>query len=722
MSERRRFLVLIAIMVAVALITTAAAIRILYIAAVTEQHNRLVETAQSQARLIEAVARFDAAYSQDYPAGARQATISQIVDAHNQYKGFGETGEFTLAQLAADSIVFLLSHRHYDLEHPRPVPFDSDLAEPTRRALSGESGTLMGLDYRGQLVLAAYEPVGELDLGIVAKIDMAEIRAPFWRAGIVVAVIAVLVIALGGWIFLQVSNPIITRLEGSVARLQKSEAKNRALINAIPDGLFIFDHEGTFLEFEPADEFVTVIPPEQFLGRNIREILPADVASQSLEKLQEAITTGEPAIFEYMLPMDGEEKYFESRQVRMGSNEVLGIVRDITEHKRADIALKESENRHRLLFNVGDDALFVYHLTEEGPGKLIEVNDVVCERLGYSREELLNLTVADISKLEPAALKAGFKRLLHEKQIRLETVHVARNGREIPVEVSANLFALDGRTAVLSIARDITKRLKAEQERERLLMTLKEKNDDLEQIVRISSHDLRSPLINISGFAGVIDRNIERAVKMLSAPGKEDEAGRQLQPLLEIDTREAVEHISKGARRMESLISGLLRLMRLGKMDVEIQQLDMNALLGEITQSFSYQIEQAGVQVEIGDLPPCCGDRLQIGQVFSNLFDNALKYLDAERSGVVRVSGQQTGRLVEYCVEDNGIGIAPKHYDLVFQLFHRMHPSKTTGEGVGLTLIKKIIDRHGGQIRLESEPGEGSRFYVTLPIKAGAEQ
>jgi PAS domain S-box-containing protein len=401
---------------------------------------------------------------------------------------------------------------------------------------------------------------------------------------------------------------------------------------------------------------------------------------------------------------------------------VLGIVRDITEHKYADNALKESENRYRLLFNIGNDALFVYHLTEKDPGKFIEVNDIACERLGYSREELLNLTVADISKLDPGALKTEFKRLLQEKQINLETVHITRDGREIPVEVSANLFALDGRTAVLAIARDITKRLKAEEERERLLTTLKGKNDDLEQIVHISSHDLRSPLVNITGFAGVVDRNIEQAVEMLSGSGKKDAALGQLQHLLEIDTRKAVEHISQGTRRMGSLISGLLRLMRLGKMDIEIQQLNMNALLGEIMHSFSYRIEQAGVQVEIGDLPSCNGDQLQVGQVFSNLFDNALKYLDAERSGVIRVSGQQTGRLVEYCVEDNGIGIAPEDNDRVFQLFHRMNPPATAGEGVGLTLIKKIIDRHGGQVWLESVAGEGSRFYVSLPVKAGGEE
>ena len=156
MGERKRFFLLILIMAATSLIVVGIAISLLYRAAIQEERSRLVETAESQARLIEAVARFDTVYSKDYPEGAEKATLSQIVDAHKRYKGFGHTGEFTLARHEGDHMVFLLSHRHFDLENPKPVLFNLPLAEPMRRALSGLSGTVIGLDYRGENVLAAY--------------------------------------------------------------------------------------------------------------------------------------------------------------------------------------------------------------------------------------------------------------------------------------------------------------------------------------------------------------------------------------------------------------------------------------------------------------------------------------------------------------------------------------------------------------------------------------
>ena len=184
MDERRRILFLLLIMTSVALVVSGISITLLYRATLEEEQARLVETAQSQARLMEAVARFDAVYNVDYPEGPEAATLSQIRDAHENYLGFGETGEFTLAKREGDLIVFLLRHRHADLDLPLPVPFGSELAEPMRRALSGQSGTVVGLDYRGETVLAAYEPVAKLDLGIVAKIDLAEHRAPFVTAGI----------------------------------------------------------------------------------------------------------------------------------------------------------------------------------------------------------------------------------------------------------------------------------------------------------------------------------------------------------------------------------------------------------------------------------------------------------------------------------------------------------------------------------------------------------
>lgn len=220
MSERRRIFYMTLIMVVVALAAAAVSIGVLYQAAFEEQKARLIETAQSQARLIESIARFDAQYSRDYPEGPWEATLSQIREAHENYEGFGETGEFTLARREGNFIVFLLSHRHFDLQDPDPVSFDSELAEPMRLALDGFSGTVEGLDYRGELVLAAHEPIAELNLGIVAKIDMAEVRQPFIQAGILVGIIVIGLILVASIVFLRMSNPIIKRLEDSLETLK----------------------------------------------------------------------------------------------------------------------------------------------------------------------------------------------------------------------------------------------------------------------------------------------------------------------------------------------------------------------------------------------------------------------------------------------------------------------------------------------------------------------
>ena len=213
MTDRKRLFALILIMTGVSLAVAAIAIYVLYGAAFDEASDRLVETAQSQARLVEAVARFDSVHTKDFPGGHASATLAQIIDAHEHYQGFGRTGEFTLARREGEQIVFVLSHRHDDLENPKPVPWNSEIAEPMRRALNGRSGTCIALDYRGQRVLAAHEPVSELDMGIVAKIDLAEVRTPFVTASLVTLGSAAVVVVLGSLLFVYVSNPMIRRLE-----------------------------------------------------------------------------------------------------------------------------------------------------------------------------------------------------------------------------------------------------------------------------------------------------------------------------------------------------------------------------------------------------------------------------------------------------------------------------------------------------------------------------
>ena len=234
LGPRKRILLLIIIMIVIVMVAESIFMGILYRTAINEERTRLVEIAKSQARLIEAIARFDKAYSNDYPFGSRAATLHQIKDAHSRYGGFGQTGEFTLSMKKKGWIIFLLNHRHYDLNNPQPVAWDSDLAEPMRLALSGKSGTIIGLDYRGKEVLAAHEPVGELDLGIVAKIDLSEIRAPFLKAISLSAVIAIGFILAGVAIFFKLTDPIIKQLQSTVGQLEKALSEVRTLKGIVP--------------------------------------------------------------------------------------------------------------------------------------------------------------------------------------------------------------------------------------------------------------------------------------------------------------------------------------------------------------------------------------------------------------------------------------------------------------------------------------------------------
>lgn len=224
MTARNRVIALISIMASIVLLVESAAIGFLYHTAIKEQGNSLRETAKSQARFIEAVAR----------SGGADIALRQMSDAYSHYQGFGKTGEFTLAKKQGDQMVFLLSHRHFDLGNPRPVPFSSNLSEPMRWALSGKSGTVIGPDYRGEKVLAAYEPVAELDWGIVAKIDIREVRQPFIVAALMSGGIGLIAIGIGCALFIFLTNPLIRKLAKTIEELQNALNKVKLLSGLLP--------------------------------------------------------------------------------------------------------------------------------------------------------------------------------------------------------------------------------------------------------------------------------------------------------------------------------------------------------------------------------------------------------------------------------------------------------------------------------------------------------
>jgi signal transduction histidine kinase len=244
---------------------------------------------------------------------------------------------------------------------------------------------------------------------------------------------------------------------------------------------------------------------------------------------------------------------------------------------------------------------------------------------------------------------------------------------------------------------------------------LERRNRELQDFVQVASHDLRAPLVNIRGFGDMLASACDRARTAVARIQDEESLRAELLPLLDAEIPESLGYILAGSSKMDALLAGLLNVSRIGSAALTIEELDMNRMLAEIVKSMEFSVEQAGAGVQVDALPPCRGDATQLGQVFSNLLDNALKYFDPSRPGVIRVSARQKRNEVVYCVEDNGIGIDAEHQDAIFGLFYRLNPHRGGGQGLGLTIVRRSLDRQGGKIWLESTLDQGSKFFVSLP-------
>ena len=275
----RRISLLVSIFTVAVLVVAAAIIGLLYRTALNQEAMRLEEIARSEARIIESMIRHEERFDRFVPDSSGHgdplaATLAQLSDAHARFSGFGRTGEFTLARREGDSIVYLLSHRRSGLDSFMVIPFNGRHGEPMRRALSGLSGSMIGEDYRGAVVLAAYEPVGAYGLGVAAKIDMAEIRAPFVKAGLIGLALALATVVLGSLLFYRITNPVLRALADSEERLRK-------LYSSMSEGLalhqLVYDASGKatdyrILDVNPAYETITGISRDKAIGRLASEL------------------------------------------------------------------------------------------------------------------------------------------------------------------------------------------------------------------------------------------------------------------------------------------------------------------------------------------------------------------------------------------------------------------------------------------------------------------
>ena len=344
LTGQTRLIALIVTMGAVVSLAACFAIWQLYRASLEEQRARLVELAQNQARLIEAIY---AQHSDLSPLNAFEKTLAPITTAHERYDGLGETGEFSLAHREGDLIRFVLNHRHSELVLPEPVPLESDLAQPMRRALAGASGTLIGADYRGATVLAAHEPIRlrGLTVGIVAKIDLAEVRAPFVEAGKISGAGALLVVCLGAVLFWYLGAPIMQRELGNRRFREK-------LMEAAPDAIIICDVTGRIILVNRQTERIFGYGRSELLGRPVELLLPEGARKNHVQFRERFTASGETSLMGegralYGITKDGRELPIEVGLSVIDTDTgrvVAAAIRDITDRVAANAALAQSKS------------------------------------------------------------------------------------------------------------------------------------------------------------------------------------------------------------------------------------------------------------------------------------------------------------------------------------------------------------------------------------------
>ncbi len=435
MTFRRANLTLIAIMVVIAVTISGVTLAALYQTAFEQTRQNLISTARSQAYLMEAVARFDQKYSSDFPEGSKAATLSQIDNAFKSEGNIGETDEFLLGHRVGDKIVFLSIASNEGAVVPAAVPFAGSFDLPMRRALNGEEGVMEGLDYDGVPVLAAYQYVDILDFGIVFKIDIAEIRAPFLKTGGVLVLFSVFLIAGGSALFFRISNPMIRRIRESEHRYRHMVENTRVIAWELDLKNFRFTY------VSPHAEELLGYKIEEWKAENFwPDHIHPDDREGAVTLCAGATKAGKDHDFEYrMLKSDGT--YIWMRDivtVNMAADgspvSLSGFLVNIDDEKRNKEELISSEARYERAVAGTHDGIWDWNVNTGDvsfSSRWAEILDYEVSDLEPIAETFTNLVHPDDKKLVSTRTQAHFD---HDKPYDIEFRMRNKNGQYIWVQ------------------------------------------------------------------------------------------------------------------------------------------------------------------------------------------------------------------------------------------------------------------------------------------------
>lgn len=353
-------------------------------------------------------------------------------------------------------------------------------------------------------------------------------------------------------------------------------------------------------------------------------------------------------------------------------------------------------------------------------GKITRANAAACALLGYEEKELVNGPIEMIFERQASTESPPFHKALTDGPIsNIEKIYVSRTGKKVPVIFSSSVIhdADNGFQGVVCVAQDITERKQTEEQLRSYSRELEQINEELKNFAYIVSHDLRAPLVNIKGFSDELSHAVNEFKSFLEKYMDRFDEGekRKTEELLKKNIPEALGFIGSSVTRMDTLINSILKLSRLGRSELKPEPVHTEELVHTLLGSLAHQIDMRHAEITTGPLPELIIDRTAAEQIFGNMLDNALKYLEPSRPGKVEITAEQNAGEVTFTIRDNGRGIAEKDTQKVFELFRRVGKQDVPGEGMGLTYVKTLVRRLGGRIWCESEPGVGTTFSFTVP-------